>query len=466
MSTNLPTLTMWTLKETPHPLTLVELTQPACSDHLFAVVLDFSDSTSYSDLPVEATLKVAELLPRKTPFIVFRMSSGSPLLPWGEYSVGDLIGDPGLLERWGESEELIAEAALQGSFIRPVIESLAQNASDNGCVQCTLLALTDGELLDGAEAQVPPGMRIAGLVKSMDPRKQQHWQRVLPGRPLLTPTDAKIDRFITDGFPKGTRLCELHWSNHSQKATAEAWKLDIHGHRLVIDTPWKVQGNLFSGALRIVVLGTAEEVASLPWRLVTPKAEHTLEATLGEHSVGITKRFMENAAASLEESSGTWRILLNVRRGELHFDRASQAAAKVRELASTRSQRNVSNHQLLLGGLPLDEWKAARTADEGIDALLFFVKSTPGEATIAEQVVVAALGRSQTGAMLFVRGEETPCGLAGEDAAIKFRREQNRWFLEKQDCPPVELEPFGSQEIPDRLLADEAWEILFSGDLN
>ncbi len=175
-------------KELPSQLgskrTLLELYVPAPTRSV-SIVLDMSDSCP----PIR---DIAQQLPKllvkhakQSPLWIYRLSNKLALNEGHQNTVGHLTDGSISLLSWLDDRSLVEKASRTGSTLRRVIESIQERDRNVAFSESLTIVLTDGKLLDRAAIELPPKLRLVGICPEITNASQEHWNRVVPGSPLI-----------------------------------------------------------------------------------------------------------------------------------------------------------------------------------------------------------------------------------------------------------------------------------------
>jgi len=435
----------------------------ACSTTL-AVVFDMSDSCAGISEAAERLGKWLKPLPRDLAIWVYRISSGLPL-DSGSDTVGHLQDGSLTPTRWFEDRRLRELAAIQGSFLAPVMTAIHARANGAQFQKYQVLVLTDGELLDGQEIPLPPGCEVIGLTNIVDQAKVQLWRRVLPRSAFCTMGDRVSDEWLASAQKSQPGPCILSLQDKRRSLPLAIWDSES---RRISPVMSDIQWNCFERPLLLLVGEAESEIAKLAWHCRFVQRNITELIRVGPESEAVDHSQLKAIECSTQNDRGTSaNVLIDSRTGGSEFEELWRDALHAQDMTLKRLPWTDDAGMLLAF-----RSKAALSAmcdDSGHlvhDGLLCLILGpTEGVPNQESRLVIIALRRQDRPALFWDQHNGPSCGEVRQSLSIVFDRMERRWIVTIGSDPAVVVSPRGSLALgaPAVYSGDRPWSVLFFG---
>lgn len=435
---------------------LVELTCPRPSNAALAIVLDVSDSCGPMRNESAKVPRLVAHLPRDMPIWLYRLSNYEPSNK-EKHRVAHLQDGSLQLSKWLDESRMRDVMAMRGSLLRPVLESIVERKTKECLSQVKLLVLTDGELLDVGELNVPDGIDIIGLATSSFDSKCKNWRRVLPRFPIFDLLDPRLDDVFADVSTLFYGACEVSWGH--AEVTLTATVVDLTGRRSwPVDTSSQVWNSVDQSLMLVLKMS---KPASRPPTLVcrSIKRDESIELQLTSEIAPLDAAIVAEAFALLNTAKATKAdVILNVCASDPQFEAIRSQFLSARSLALSReSWVDSSGIAKVWNGDVTGQALLGHDDRFRFDALLCLANLEPADRADAQIMVFALDKKRQPAIELGADSLVAPVG-SFDPISIRFDTREARWMF-SQKSQARELDPRFSQVLELPMLA------LFSGPL-
>ena len=449
--------------------TLVQVACPRASSTAVAFVCDLSDSCPSMKNEFEAMKRLVGELPRTWPVWFYSLSSAQELDVGGSHTVGDLQDGSYAPVDILRDRERLDIGRKRGSFLRPPLEAILVRAKNDGLAAMFVVVLTDGELTDAAQVQVPAECRVVGIMPKQGDGQRRHWSRVLPGSPLLSLEDRRLDEVTQSTSNPFHGRCQLKWSFSDGRAVAvKTYQREDDLWREVTES--SMECNLAAESAFLLFDLQFAQASAL--RLSCTSARTGKRATLpvGPDNALIDPHTLQSLSESLRRASQPLgEVLVDISFGAQGFQDVWQQYVQAHDLAVRREPWVDASGKLVAFASTLSGASVQRLPGPGAYQAVICIASHAPALTCPPgcRIVLIGLNRAGRPALRWKQHQALPVGAPLMDVEMSYHRMEGRWMLRLDGRDPRELEPNGSQKIEDCILADadRPCSVLFSGDL-